>query len=451
MKCFVKIVVMGLERKIDMKLEKRLLNACLYGDVEKVAQCLEAVTDVNIQNEYGNTPLHFACVAKNTEIVKMLLRANADVNISNNKGVTPLHIACGDGSYDIVKLLCERNINMNDKTYCGATSLHMAASGGHSEVVKLLLEKEGIDLDIQDDRQNTALQYACYLGNVEIVKCLIDKGANVNIQNANKVTPLHTASNMGSTEIARLILERDVDLTIKDETLSTPLHCAADRGNEDIVWLILLKNRRSSVNPRDYLNMEDILGRTAIENAVKGFEISYGAQKDNIVNMLILEGSKISRDVVDWKVKREDIDMLKLLARDNDIRQYLIKELIVSDKKDILKEVVRDLRKDDIRIATNENVDNTSVLGAAIESNDVEIADMFMKNNSNTVKEKITKLKELIEDDNANALLKRPINEERKIMKHIKREREQDNILDLLYAGGNHIKRASMDKGIGML
>ena len=64
------------------------------------------------------------------------------------------------------------------------------------------------------------------------------------------------------------------------------------------------------------------------------------------------------------------------------------------------------------------------------------------------LKEKITKLKELIEDDKANALLERPINEERNIMKHNKKEREQDNILDLLYAGGNHIKRTSLDRGI---
>ena len=59
----------------------------------------------------------------------------------------------------------------------GATALILAAQSGHVEVVRLLLEA-GADKDVADDDGATALMEAAYRGHVEVVRLLLEAGAD---------------------------------------------------------------------------------------------------------------------------------------------------------------------------------------------------------------------------------------------------------------------------------
>ena len=62
---------------------------------------------------------------------------------------------------------------------------------------------------------------------VEIVRLLVEQGADVTAKDKSSSTPLHLASSFGTPEIVRLLIERGVDITAEDESRKTPLHLAS--------------------------------------------------------------------------------------------------------------------------------------------------------------------------------------------------------------------------------
>ncbi|BFD45548.1 MAG: hypothetical protein DMENIID0002_01940 [Rickettsia endosymbiont of Sergentomyia squamirostris] len=82
-----------------------LFTAVKTGNVELVNH-LVTKSNVNKQDNYGNTVLHYAAEHNDTtEIIKMLLGMNANPNIANNDTNTPLDIASINGNYPNVRLL----------------------------------------------------------------------------------------------------------------------------------------------------------------------------------------------------------------------------------------------------------------------------------------------------------------------------------------------------------
>lgn len=54
-----------------------------------------------------------------------------------------------------------------------------------------LLSKHGACVDAIDKRDRRALHWACYMGHEDVVRLLIDSGAEVNIRDKDLYTPLH--------------------------------------------------------------------------------------------------------------------------------------------------------------------------------------------------------------------------------------------------------------------
>ncbi|MGI2257514.1 ankyrin repeat domain-containing protein [Candidatus Cardinium hertigii] len=100
----------------------------------------------NINNSFGDTPLHIA--VQNGDLVtvnQLFLDPGVNVNASNKYGTCPLHLAAEKGSLQIVRaLLCHQDLNVNKKNAFGKTALDIASQSGHEEVVELLRELGGI-------------------------------------------------------------------------------------------------------------------------------------------------------------------------------------------------------------------------------------------------------------------------------------------------------------------
>jgi ankyrin repeat protein len=108
------------------------------------------------------------------------------------------------------------DVNAQGEKY-GRTALHLAAMNGHLEIVKLLLE-HGADVNAKtkEGYGYTALHSAASNGHLEIVKLLLEHGADVNAKTKyGGYTALHSATMNGHLEIVKLLLEHGADVNAK--------------------------------------------------------------------------------------------------------------------------------------------------------------------------------------------------------------------------------------------
>jgi ankyrin repeat protein len=149
---------------------------------------------------------------------------------------------------DLIRTLINNdNVNLHKN---GTTPLHHASSIGNTEVVKLLIEK-GADINVKNNFGSTPLHYASNEGNTEVVKLLIDNGADINVKDRADTTPLHKASFKGHTEVVNLLIENGADIHVKDNSGDTPLKVANEYGRTEVVHLLFEKGAGDQIDDVD--------------------------------------------------------------------------------------------------------------------------------------------------------------------------------------------------------
>jgi ankyrin repeat protein len=125
------------------------------------------------------------------------------------------------------------------------TGLMIASGAGALNVVKYLVE-HGANVNMKDkdvDVKNTALMLACGEGHLEVVKYLVEHGAKVNMKNNNNGTALMFASQEGNLEVVRFLVGRGANTNDKTKEGETALDMAREGGYDDIVeFLTIEKN-----------------------------------------------------------------------------------------------------------------------------------------------------------------------------------------------------------------
>ena len=110
----------------------------------------------------------------------------------------------------------------------------------------------------------TSLAYAVYYKSEEMVKFLIDKGANVNARDNSMRTPLHLAIKNNYNEIAKYLIKRGSDINAQNIDKHTPLITAVDTNNEEMLIELIAKKAD--------INIQDLNKQTALTYAAyKGY------------------------------------------------------------------------------------------------------------------------------------------------------------------------------------
>jgi ankyrin repeat protein len=73
---------------------------------------------------------------------------------------------------------------------------------------------------------------------MDMVKLLLDKGADVNAKGEHGWRPLMEAANRGHSEVTKLLLKKGADVNLKHEYGWTALKIAKGKGNKEIVALL---------------------------------------------------------------------------------------------------------------------------------------------------------------------------------------------------------------------
>ena len=139
---------------------EELRCACRDGDIDVVRACLDRGADINLRRgSYcdNKTPLFVACQYDHLEVVEFLLARGASHQITGLSLLTPLHVACTSGHSRNLRRLLQVDTNVNCDG-SGTTPITVAASLGHVDVVRALLE-HGADPNRVDNAGYTALVY----------------------------------------------------------------------------------------------------------------------------------------------------------------------------------------------------------------------------------------------------------------------------------------------------
>ena len=115
---------------------------------------------------------------------------------------------------------------------------------GNYEEVDKLLQNEAVDINATDKGGCTPLHYACEVGNEEIVKHLIQKGADCCKISNERRTPLHIACLHGHHEVIKSLCSADEGkkremLDAIDFNGYTPLHVACEQEHTEIVEVLI--------------------------------------------------------------------------------------------------------------------------------------------------------------------------------------------------------------------
>jgi ankyrin repeat protein len=188
----------------------------------------------------GNRTLLHAAVLKNKEkIVKLLVSEGAYINVLDDKHMTPLLYAIKNKKYKIIDSLA--NTNTMNFYNDGFTPLYYALSKNDYDMVKYLIDK-GADVKVKDTYGDNCLQH--YLSFIEnfvgypkyeiiyrkhnskIFDLLIESGADINNINKLKQSVLMTAIHQINSEAVNQLLTSNVDIFYKDPSGETALYYA---------------------------------------------------------------------------------------------------------------------------------------------------------------------------------------------------------------------------------
>ncbi|KAI0184788.1 ankyrin repeat-containing domain protein [Xylaria flabelliformis] len=322
---------------------------------QSLRQLLEYHPRINLsqRDDKGNTALHKIDTLTPLAITKLLVNAGADLNTANHKGYTALMVALEAGNIEVSRYLFSKAVSLSGTSNISPGLLHRAAFGANLDLIKMVIEA-GADVNEIDPRTGETplythltgspsipiVQYlvdtckadinlasgdlrypiiqACSLSNLEIIRFLVEAGADVNVKDCAGRSPVHLFYYTGSNEVD-ILVDHGADLEATDKLGRTPLHYAAAVGDEKDVEE-LLKSSKIDVNQRD------IDGWTPLMWAClqrKTWNLDY------VADVLLARGADIW---VRGKVEDEEWSPLKLARFHGGYGDWVLERLEPEDK-----------------------------------------------------------------------------------------------------------------------
>ncbi|GLD99970.1 hypothetical protein PINS_up008698 [Pythium insidiosum] len=268
----------------------------------------------NLQDDEGNTALHYAANAETAEILlSSAFRTNA--NIPNRRGQTPLHIAAANGKVGVVNLLIHSGADQDIVDDQGQSAFHVAAANGHTAVALVLLhnnetrqqqaqyerqrlmlasstgedgsagssgsQQNGLDglgdgtnseekttplfdINQEDLKGNTALHLAAMSPSdrcQKMLQLLLENGADPNRTNWFGYTPLHLfcSHHSGPSSVVDGFIEHGANIHVQSLDGSSPLHLAVGRASEVVAVALVIAGA--------HVHLLDAAGRSVVDLA----------------------------------------------------------------------------------------------------------------------------------------------------------------------------------------
>jgi ankyrin repeat protein len=216
------------------------------GDKKLAKTLMDKGMNINIPDEEGLTPLHYAVIYNQIDVAEVFIKSKSNLDFGDDEGKTPLHHASLYGRDYLAEMLIEEGANINHKNLYEKTPLHYVGLYGNTNLTELLLEK-GADINSVDRYGATPLLYAEIYRAEGISDKLIQAGADMFVQGVNLfydgegLSPLHLSIRYDNYEIAKMLIEKGANIEGSTQSGETPLHYAI-RFDKPKMAFLLLKN-----------------------------------------------------------------------------------------------------------------------------------------------------------------------------------------------------------------
>ena len=171
--------------------------------------------EINTQDNLKNTPLHQS--VKSPQIIDLLLKNGGNPYLKNDFGKTPFTV-----SYNYPESLetyLKFGVNPNTTDSKSQTLMHEAINDSNLFIAKLL-KKYNADTNYKDENGQSPIFKA---KNYEVMKWLVDNGAKINLTDKNKHTALHLNVIKGDIKNAENLLKLNADPNVKDKNNLSPI------------------------------------------------------------------------------------------------------------------------------------------------------------------------------------------------------------------------------------
>lgn len=180
---------------------EEMIVAANEGRTSDVIALVQRGMDPNTADRFGNTLLLIAARSGNNELLDFLLRIRANALKRNKFGDSAIMVAAYGGQVAAVKRLLDAHVEINND---GWTPLHYAAFAGHAEIVRLLIER-GADTEAAAPNGQTALILAARAGRLDAVRALVDGDADIDGTDYEGETALQHAAKAKQSEVVEYL------------------------------------------------------------------------------------------------------------------------------------------------------------------------------------------------------------------------------------------------------
>lgn len=220
----------------------------------------------------SGTPLQSAANLGLARVVAELIRRGADVNDTRGRGFDTISCATGpQGSVEVIELLLANGADVNSRDNgCGHTPLMRAASHGRLDMVEFLLangaDPEFQENDLEHDEYGiNALMFAAKIGNIDIIKRILDTGVSLEIATGT--------INEKSRFVGRPVMMNSIRDEMSPEVASIDARLVSAYFGKTALWFAVENNR---IEAARYLiqcgadtQIRDQTGDTLLAPAVK--------------------------------------------------------------------------------------------------------------------------------------------------------------------------------------